>query len=676
MSLYVDGIMLHNWLRFRGQHYKHLEQRAYGVTASWEGNPRRSNYGGKSAFLEAIRFAIDGWHRWDTEDEWITRGEKKGGVYLELADDRGPRCRIERTRAKGSSTKLVVYDFEDVGAIQEDGNDHPPKILKGDEAQAFIQRLVGYTPKDFEAGPYFGQKSMDRFVTQRAGVTMAIVAGWLNLAPLDEAADSVGEQLSKVLDEVAVLEGGKSSARDLLNQVIVSAGLDPVTATPETIEKAVASAEGEVAKLRGDVALCEQQRDNYQKDRQDFADARQYNRIVAEGLALREKVEGYFDDLPTAEQLEGARISREDDLKEMARCSNDVDAKSAAWAGKFDGKCPINGCACPIRAEINDDVERNEKELAKAEDAFEQASACAANSRTRHEALLKLSRQYDDDVKERGRLLKEAERYKAAAMRTEGTMEPELDTTDKLSQVRAALAAAERVLYAINNIAAFTERNTQATIKADISIERLMSRAKLLVEAKHILGKQGAQRVLSKDALDDVEQGANIALDQCGIDDLSVAVQWEHEGKDLARNCDACGSAFPSSARVKSCARCGVERGKQVVNDFKIVPSDRSGAADDLAGITFQLASADWLKRDRDAGWSVAILDEPTGSLDAEHRQAVAGKLPQLLAHFGYVQSFIVSHDPAVVHACPAVIEIEAGPDGSRLKNPDVCKFA
>ena len=99
---------------------------------------------------------------------------------------------------------------------------------------------------------------------------------------------------------------------------------------------------------------------------------------------------------------------------------------------------------------------------------------------------------------------------------------------------------------------------------------------------------------------------------------------------------------------------------------LEVVPTDRSGAADDLAGVAFQLAAAMWLRRDRGAAWSSCVLDEPLSALDAAHRQGMMQLLLSLVGEGrGFSQLFLVSHT-SDVGLFPKRIEVAVLPTGAR----------
>ncbi len=98
---------------------------------------------------------------------------------------------------------------------------------------------------------------------------------------------------------------------------------------------------------------------------------------------------------------------------------------------------------------------------------------------------------------------------------------------------------------------------------------------------------------------------------------------------------------------------------------MRIELTQRSGAAEDLAGLAVQIAASAWLRESRGSAWRSIAIDEPFGSLDSCHSRALGAHLAALLAgKHGFLQSFVVAHDRASLDAFPSRIEIVGLPAG------------
>ncbi len=207
-------------------------------------------------------------------------------------------------------------------------------------------------------------------------------------------------------------------------------------------------------------------------------------------------------------------------------------------------------------------------------------------------------------------------------------------------------------------------RVTQEAAAAEIGTEE---RATKLARTS-VLVYRAAQRVVAESTMQLVEQGANRVLSDSGID-LGVKVTWAREGNGPAKSCDQCGAGFPVSAKVKVCGACGSKRGKHTVEKLEIGTTDQSGAAEDLAGIAIRLAVSAWLRQRRQAGWSMAAIDEPFGALDGANKRALSQHLVTMLtgAGYGFEQAFVVGHERAIMDALPNRIELIGTREGTRF---------
>jgi DNA repair exonuclease SbcCD ATPase subunit len=107
------------------------------------------------------------------------------------------------------------------------------------------------------------------------------------------------------------------------------------------------------------------------------------------------------------------------------------------------------------------------------------------------------------------------------------------------------------------------------------------------------------------------------------------------------------------------CGKCGAAREHKSDGKLHLALSDRSGAAEDLGGLAFQLAAARWLRSRRGSPWSVVVLDEPFGALDEHNRRALATSLTGLIGD-GFEQAFVVAHDRRTLDAMPNRILVRA----------------
>ena len=653
-----------NFGRYRGEHAVDLSAGVYAVMARWHDSPQRSNWGGKSQLLELFPFAFYGQHRHRTEDEWITRGERVGWVRLTL-DVEGQAVVIERRRLMGQSTKLSVLD----GTAVDDAGQ--PRKLLGNEAQDFVIALLGLTERDFFATCFIGQKQMSRFVTEKPEKRMDLVIEWLRMQALEEAHADAQARLNESVMALTRLEVEHATARTAI-QDAAAVAKDHSKDVAEMLAELIAQQEEAVGEAQGVVQALEQQRERTLAQSREYEDAREFARVAAEGKRLREKLEQANE--PVLDQQLTQCRARLDDVTGGVRAASDACARlQRVAAGEFDGNCPVAPVSCPIAAQINGMRDENRAAYEAAHRAFDDARAQKESLQRSHDQTQSIVGSLNRDKATLAQLAQQAKRLRPAAVQVaqlgQQTEVPPDDTD--LAKARADVVTQQVTLERLRGelTRVGQARTKMATLQQHIDATR--ARVELLTEAAHILGRTGAQREIARKMLAAIETSANQALEECGVD-LRVQVRWSYEGQGLARECEACGNPFPSSAKVKVCTRCGAERGQNTINRLDVVLSDRSGAAEDLAGIAIQLAACAWLRQERDSQLSLAILDEPFSSLDQQHKQALAAHLTVMLGRaYGVQQAFIVSHDASVAEALPCRVQILAGPDGSSIEHVD-----
>ncbi len=682
----IHRLTLCNFACFRGENTIELGAQVYAVTARHHTNPERSNWLGKTTFLESIDFALYGNHRYSKEDQWINREEKEG--YVELETDDG--LIIRRSRIRGKSTQLKVTD----------GNRH----LAKDEAEAHIIQRIGLDSKDFRNTSYFEQRKMSRFVTTDPGERMNIIGSWFRLEPLQKCAQDAKDKANTLSDLLLKLEAdlaGKTAYVEQNFQTAVGTGYPVEGAFGGSVmqdllrekEEAVKCLTQEVEAADQAVAAMAVSMATQQKDAEDSAE---YHRIVSRGKALKTQITSLMTDLAARTVITDEEIARLYAVRKEAEAA--VSQAHAEWskanaekaqkeklkAGEFDGLCPVAGIQCPARDEINAPRKRNLalfNEAASKEQSAKEAYAVVKNASTladnahsqANQAKQKASIKFAELANFESNLVNlrtDAMRLTPASKRHEDASSHQDDSGAKatLQSLRAKLLEAstsvgylKRSITAIEGASAqiVTTRSLLEATKLDLAVAR---------EAVQVFGRNGAQKSIAEGALGDIETGANELLSTCGID-LTIGVQWAREGDGLASDCDTCGTPFPSSARVKKCTRCGMERGPKIINKLDINLSDKSGAAEDLAGISFQLAASAWLRADRGSAWGSSLIDEPFTALDTANRKALATHFATMLrGSYGYEQSFIVAHQKDIMESLPARIEIYADGTGSKLR--------
>lgn len=630
----IARLRLSNWMCFPDADLV-LEGKPYAVVARRSDNAERSNWCGKTALFEAIRFALYGSHRFRTDEEWITRDAGSGSVEIVLDDG----TTIRRTKARNKPAQLFLLA---PGAAVG-----PTK----DEAQRAIEQLVGLNERDFEATCYFEQRQMARLILAKPEPRTEIVSSWLRLDPLRACEADVSRELRAVLDEMDSIQ----------KRIAINAGVADTfsNASLEELDKARPPIEEllqKKIKLQREAVEAHARAEAIVKDQDD---AEKHAAVLVEGREVKAKIraldEGALRDrvVETGNKLGKARAT-------LQIAKEEVQKRRVIASGSFDGACPVVPMECPAKQKINAMRTEAAAALEEARGKLTAASDAATVATEEDETAAAELAAYER-LTQRMEHLRVREKELRAAAQAVARIGEDVDlhalrakvdrATEDVAEVRTTLKMLDEKVSAI-------EKALKANADLSNQLDALNKRASTLREALIIFGRNGAQRRLAESALAEIQTGANEALASCGID-LRISLLWSREGKGFAEACEACGHPYPSSVKVKECGRCGAPRGAKTINRLEVELSDRSGAAEDLAGGALQLAASAWLRADRGAGWGVAMLDEPFGTLDASHRRTFGAHLATMLSgRYGFAQSFVIAHHSSALDSLPGRIEV------------------
>lgn len=644
--MFIKRIVLTNFLRYRGVHELLLEPKVYGIGAELDGDRERSNWVGKTSLLEAIDFALHGRHRWPLEDDWITRGESEGGVLLE--HDTG--LEVERTRRRGKSTQLAVR----LGAGK----------ASGDAAQALLTERLGLSKQDFLATSFFMQKQMARFIVAKPSQRMEIVGEWFELDPLERAEDNVRRSLNALATREEQTAQRFEMGRQTFDELLARLGL--ATVAPDellaTIDRWIETAREARARAKARAAEIEEQRHARTMWDRDVYAAGDHARLLADASAARAELQKVTASSSPA-AYERLRKQVDETQHEVRKANDAVKTKRSLAVGTFDGHCPVGEMQCPVTDKLNAQRARG-RELAKQAEDDLVAAALAATAAGAALSRIETQRREAQALEGRAQALEEqAARHAEAARRVKAGSPPVVPADE--SEVVQRLTDAEVRLRDLEQA-----RGTVAKLlvqQQGLAVERVEVGAQVATTREGVLVLKTARRRIAEQALEEINGGANRLLVATGIP-LTVRARWERETSTLATACDACGSPFPSSQRVKACERCHTQRGPKLEQKLEVELSDRSGAAEDLAGIAFQLSAGAWLRARRGSAWSVACIDEPFGSLDASNRRAlVTHLLTMLRSEYGFTQAFVIAHEGELVDVMPGRIRVIGAGRDSRV---------
>jgi len=632
----IRTIVLRNAGPFRGEHVIELDSKAYAVTARYESDPGRSNWGGKSFLLEMVEFALTGKlaksRRYDA-DGWITEGANEGAVGLVLEGG----AAIKRERKRGKATQVTFSG--------------PGGKATQDEADVAILKHLAFAADDFKNVAYFEQGEMKRLIRTEPEKRFDIVRGWLGLEKAEKAEDRAGKMAGEATRDLLRVRGKREAVRTMLEQL----GEIP---DAHHLEKMRDEMQVQMDRAAADI---QRQQDHGEKER----------RVAAfdELIALGKQVAAELEKFPKDVQERAAKVQAElgEKAGRYAELDKDVVRKKKVSLGQFDGACPVlSGFACPAKKEINADRGTSTTALEDARRVRDEAQQEYETAKQIAEGLLESAGEARAKTRELARIRERAEELqpdvKVARKHLKANPKPDPTAFD-MAGLRRVHGEAVQAVSDAHAKHAQKDRLERELAHLDEAVEGAEQLAAIAISSRNVL--RATQRRVAERALDQIGGRSGSMMHEAGID-LTVKVQWEREGKNYARACELCGAPFPASAKAKTCAECGAERGMNVVQKLEFILSNRSGAADDLAGVALQLAAGAWLLHARSSPWACAMLDEPLAACDKTNRRALAGQLIRLLGAGTWRQALVISHSPDIIDIYPGRIEVVVARDGSR----------
>jgi DNA repair exonuclease SbcCD ATPase subunit len=656
--MYPKNVRTLNWMAFRGeQRVGPLPPGPIAVVGRYTENPRRSNWSGKSGWLEAIRFALTGAHRKRTLDALITHGETGFEVEVEMSTG----LTISRVHPRGGPTVLRVTDPKNA----------PGLLLEREAAEEHLARVFRLTVSDFDNTSWFGQGDVHALCGQTSGERRAVFARWLELdrwERMGKRAMLQARDARTSLDVARAATIGQQPRDPMIlrdERGALSAELVQVEGTRDEMAEAIEFNAAAVAVL----ANLNAQRANVQ------AASASLSSVRAELAALPEVV-----DPERFAALDEERIA---ERAAVDAAEKEVQAVRQLLAGRFDGQCPVTCEACPVADSVSEKrgafVERSRLaniELGRARTKVGELSAEITSARGASEKRIRLVGQMNEATK----------RVRAARTsleELERSFDPE---AHRVASENAATARAERTKAEgrIGEIRAALgrldeeERQGEAYARRvrerDVGIASAEDSARIAQLVARALGGSGIPARIAAISLAGLEHRANAILEGLG---LSFSLAWERELGDPAPACAECGHVYEKRTRARECPSCGVPRSRKKSDELDVLVDDGSGEIEDvrtksggakvLVASAIRLAGGMMLRERRGSPLEVAFIDEPFGELDLENRDALARMFAGLLGSVGLEQAFVVSHDAQLLAGLPARVVVTREGNTSRL---------
>lgn len=635
----IEMIMIKNWLAFKGEHFLALPSGPISVVAQYETNSARSNWAGKTAFLESISWCLFGIHRKRYEDDVIFEGEDNTEVHLFF--DTG--FEVRRSRKRGKTSKLLV-------AVPTDTNKKQWSEKK--LAESLIEKELGFDADDFNATVCFSQGDTEAIVNRTSGERRKIISQWLEL---DVWQRVYSRARSHVKNLVSEYDFKKKELEQIKNQITTLSQSDWLILRNEAVQFRDRRSE-ELKSI--DEELEKMVRHHEMKETYDL-----YNSMIFEAKLLKKELTN-----TNVEGLEETRNELNMIKEELSVNRFEYMKKKKIYDGGFTGRCPVIQKQCPVKDQI----------------VLERTSIfnCCKEAEAKYEKCIILESDKEKKLSDLERLdvelMKKRERFKFLVRQIK-QLKPKADlfkNMPKLSdqymydlrvrrdELRTRISEKDTEIFKydtnIQNLSEFKE----TCEKLETWINEQEKRIKIANFVMKATSSTGVPSYVAESILLKLEERTNVLLSNSG---LIVSFSFDRETRDLTPSCYECGYLFKGK-RDKICPSCQTDRGMKRADELEILVDDGSGVLEDikmksggaraLVASSIRLAAGLMLKELRNSRCAFSIIDEPFGALDSENRRSLTNVFSGMLSAVGLEQAFIVSHDTELLDSLPGRILI------------------
>lgn len=644
----IDRLMIQGWMPFRDQVNLHLPAGPIAVVARYRNNPRRSNWAGKTALIEAIGWCLFGVHRKRLDDDVINSTQEACTVEVQVGD-----LIVRRHRKRGAATVLTVMRGE-------------AESMRGTAAQQFLIQHLGVSFDDYVATVDFRQDDIESIVGMRTGKRREVIAAWLRMERWTLAAKRATERARAAQQKLSEARVALTTVKGMLmdtHQIALA------EAELTKHNKRAADARATI------VALAEQIKSRPNPDAlgKAFFELRELRATVVRLKPLLAARADVAQAVITArEGMAKLRLHR-DQKKERL---NELGTLTTTG---FDCVCPVMCEACPVADQVGANVDQfvalhrdAEAELKTAQDAYDEGFQAVRPMDAQLRELDQQAGTYNAAVKRGKELAAVVQGYTESD--ANNLLHEVADLGAQQDRAQLEYDIAQREGAALQQKLASDSEHRKRVVQLEGDVAAAEREARVVALMQKALGPTGVPARIARVHIAQLEASANELLQDSG---LSLEFGWERPTKDLAPLCMECGYAYVGQ-REKKCPKCEAVRGPKFSDELEILVDDRCGEIEDvkaksggarvLVASALRLAASAMLREVRGTPVAWSTIDEPFGPLDAENREALARVFHSMLGSVGLEQAFVVSHDQALLDQLPHRLIIERGDDASVLR--------
>lgn len=667
--MWIHSVELYNFMLFKRLKKLFGDKDIIGVICEYLDSPDRSNQGGKSTLVEAIRWCLTGLSRADTDKDLIHYGEDHCWVKVVLVDEQGKKISVKRGigKKKGDSILEVL------------GSD------KKRESQAIIDEILGFDKEEFDLTLFFKQMDINKFMELKPTELKKHLMQWLqktHWVKLERAVLDDLNALNKKIDSM------KSRLKTLQSEI---ADEDEVKVEIRKLQKERKKLKTQLVGVREKLERVQYKIQQEKKMRSELK-ARQ-DELLEKESELEEQLEDLeFDgedlkeaksELSSAKKEESRHAMKPEMKDKLSRKIGQVETHIRETKKVFK-ELEKQGGVCPLLNESCDRIDTSRKDIKKWKHDVKELGVELNRLRAEHgEAVAaeKAQKQLDRALRHVEKVqgaMKERKRISADLKAVRADLEKLSNTRFKLDSAEVdqlkgqvedkegGLTELDRRLGAQKGILSRNEILFQKTEKLDRRVKVLQRKAVKLKYLAMMFGKNGIPSQEIENAFDEVEDEMNFTLERLGTS-LQIEFKPDRELGTWEDFC-SCGWEFPKGTRKKECDECGAPRRRKRKDEpqFRVLDGGRdigfkmeSGGGKTLVSMSARIALTRLKQRQSDSKFSVLFLDEPDAALDPVNRSAFMRLLTETLIHeFGFKQVFWISHFKEVQESLPNVLKI------------------
>jgi len=636
------------------------------VIGQWFNQPKRSNYTGKSSFIELIRLLIYGKCRAKYQSEIPNDKYNKIGVVHGVIVNDDIEYALTRTFNGKSSTLEIQCD------ARQDLQD-----FQKTELQTELDNIFGLTEEEFVQTCFFKQGDVSQLMEAQPTAKLELLNKWLSIEDWDNEYEqaknlSVDSDIIRLNDVIEKEDEVKEKSTEFKAEV-------------DKLAEALEGKKKEVSKLIESQITVEKKKSSFEKSLEDMSDTTQidfwnselekYKKDYSEMLTSNETIinELEQENIEEAEFIRTAKNGSiqikeyEHLIKQLkvgkTKLENDKEELiESGLIGKSSSNiCPILKEPCDriasskkeidkakkkydkVRgslADINNVIEEHNNSLAKVQSrmrAVEDAKKLVESNKSSIEVLKKEIRIVDKESREKQELEGKIKKFNDASNQEE---QDKLHT--EINVIKREIREVKNDIDNLNNEVSIINKHTgqfeksvedcdkklEDIKKAKKNIKLLKKKQDALKFVKHMFSKRGIRASQLRSYMNALETEANNILEELDAQ-LQVTITTDRETTDWEVSCPDCGFEFPKGYKKRTC-ECGSKRTKRKTEelDIKIINRDsirsfnqESGGAKILTSLAIRLAIISMRRKITGASSGILVLDEIVGMLDEQNRK-------------------------------------------------------